>query len=141
MPDGSSVEQYTLQNASGMCCKIITLGGIITEWSILSRENSRVDIVLGFSDLESYLAGHPHFGAITGRVAGRITGGKFSLDGIDYDLEINDPPNHLHGGSNALDKKNWQVSNCLGGKEILGGHGCLVEESTYRRRNDQQGGP
>lgn len=109
MPDGSSVEQYTLQNAAGMYCKIITLGGIITEWSILSRENSRVDIVLGFSDLESYLAGHPHFGAITGRVAGRITGGKFSLDGIDYDLEINDPPNHLHGGSNALDKKIWQV--------------------------------
>jgi aldose 1-epimerase len=107
--DGQNVEIYTLQNSSGMRCKILTLGGIISEWSIISKENRRVDIVLGFSDLESYLADHPFFGAITGRVAGRITGGKFSLDGKDYQLEINDPPNHLHGGSNALDKRIWQV--------------------------------
>lgn len=108
-PCGKSVEKYTLTNASGMHCKILTYGGTITEWSLLSNHGERIDTVLGFSEFNSYLGDHPHFGAIIGRVAGRITNGIFSLNGTEYQLEINDPPNHLHGGSNGLDKKIWQV--------------------------------
>ncbi|MEZ7956007.1 MAG: aldose epimerase family protein [Rubritalea sp.] len=108
-PDGEAVEVFTLQNSAGMRCKILTYGGIISEWSLISNENTRIDVVLGFSELESYLAGHPYFGAITGRVAGRISGGEFYLDGQHYQLAINDPPNHLHGGDVGLDKRVWQV--------------------------------
>lgn len=110
-PCGKSVESYTLTNASGMHCKILTYGGTISEWSLLNKQCKRIDIVLGFSDLKSYLGDHPHFGAIIGRVAGRITNGTFSLQGKEYQLEINDPPNHLHGGSNGLDKKVWHVKS------------------------------
>lgn len=110
-PDGEKVEAYTLQTAAGMRCKILTYGGIISEWSLMSNENTRVDVVLGFSTLEGYLAGHPYFGAIIGRVAGRISGGKFSLNGKEYKLAINDPPNHLHGGIVGLDKRVWKVEH------------------------------
>jgi aldose 1-epimerase len=106
---GKAIEAYTLQNSAGMRCKILTYGGIISEWSLISKENTRIDIVLGFSELDGYLAGHPYFGAITGRVAGRISGGKFSLDGKKYQLAINDPPNHLHGGIVGLDKQVWKA--------------------------------
>jgi aldose 1-epimerase len=109
--EGKAVEAYTLQNSAGMRCKILTYGGIISEWSLISNENTRIDIVLGFSELESYIAGNPYFGAITGRVAGRISGGEFCLDGKTYQLAINDPPNHLHGGIVGLDKRVWQVDH------------------------------
>ncbi|HYV38555.1 MAG TPA: aldose epimerase family protein, partial [Gemmataceae bacterium] len=63
----------------------------------------------GFNNLDQYLAGHPFFGAVVGRVAGRITGGKFTLDGKTYSLAVNEPPNHLHGGIAGFDKKVWIV--------------------------------
>ena len=68
------------------------------------------DVVLGFSGLESYLKGHPYFGAIAGRVAGRITGAQFDHDGSSYRLTDNEPPNHLHGGYRGFDKQLWTAT-------------------------------
>ena len=51
--------------------------------------------------------GHPYFGAIIGRIAGRLTGGRLSLEGQDHQLVCNDEPNHLHGGLTGLDKRIW----------------------------------
>ncbi|MDA3874686.1 MAG: galactose mutarotase [Kiritimatiellae bacterium] len=109
LPDGREVDQYTLTNTNGACCRVITYGGIITELRVPDRKGDVADVVLGHSSLESYLKGHPHFGAITGRVAGRITNGKFTLDGTDYQLVQNNEQNHLHGGVHALDKKLWNA--------------------------------
>lgn len=106
LPGGEPVEQFTLSNA-GLTLKAISLGGIVTELHVPDRGGRTADVVLGLGSLEDYLGSHPWFGAITGRVAGRITAGRFTLDGTDFELELNDPPNHLHGGSEALDKKNW----------------------------------
>lgn len=92
-----------------MRCNIITYGGILTEWSFINKLGTRTDIVLGWDRLDDYLASNTYFGAITGRVAGRISGGHFSLDSKDYHLAINAPPNHLHGGSIGLDKRLWNV--------------------------------
>ncbi len=92
-----------------MRCKIITYGGILTEWSCSNQENTRTDIVLGFDRLDDYLAGHPYFGATTGRVAGRISGARFTLGNAQFNLAVNDPPNHLHGGDLGLDKRLWKV--------------------------------
>ena len=60
--------------------------------------------MLGHDNLKSYLAGHPFFGAIAGRVANRVAKGKFTLDGKEYTLAVNKGPNSLHGGLKGFDK-------------------------------------
>ncbi len=107
LPNGESVEAWTLRGPSGLELEAITYGGIVTRLLVPDREGRMADVVLGFNDLDSYLAGHPYFGAITGRVAGRTTGAQFVLEGKAYELARNDPPNHLHGGIEGFDKKIW----------------------------------
>ncbi|WP_175414696.1 aldose epimerase family protein [Nibricoccus aquaticus] len=109
LPSGEVVDEYTLSNSRGLSAKVITYGGIITELHTLDRAGKSADIVLGFSSLEKYLEGHPYFGCITGRIAGRLTSGKFTLDGKSYSLAINNAPNHLHGGNTGLDKRVWSA--------------------------------
>ena len=103
----------------GLLLKVITYGGIVTQLHVPDRKGRTADVVLGFDNLEQYLAGHPYFGCITGRVAGRLTHGKFSIDGKAYSLAINDPPNHLHGGKNGFDKRVWHAEMLSDGKERL----------------------
>src|SRR4051794_33310876 len=107
LPSGESIDEYTLANGVGSLLKIITYGAIVTELHMPDRHGRNADVVLGFSQLKPYVSGHPYFGCIAGRVAGRLTRGRFSLDGTDYTLAINDPPNHLHGGNVGLDKRVW----------------------------------
>lgn len=107
MPGGGEVNRYTLTNSQGMVLTAIDYGGIITELHVPDREGELRDVVLGLNSLEEYLRGHPFFGAIAGRVAGRITGAAFTLDGVEYRLACNNPPNHLHGGIDGFDKKRW----------------------------------
>jgi aldose 1-epimerase len=107
LPSGETVEAYRLSNATGASMEIITLGGIVTSLRVPDREGQLDDVVLGFNDLAEYAASHPYFGAIAGRVAGRITEGRFRLDGTDYQLAINAPPHHLHGGETGLDRRIW----------------------------------
>lgn len=110
LPGGETVEAWTLKSPGGLELEAITYGGIVTRLLVPDREGHLADVVLGFSDLGSYLAGHPYFGAITGRVAGRITGARFDLEGKTYNLARNDPPNHLHGGLSGFDKKIWTAT-------------------------------
>lgn len=106
-PDNSSVELFTLTNDNGMEIRAISYGAVIQ--SILVPDvNGRVaDITLGCDTLEGYLAGTPHFGAVVGRYANRIAGGRFTLDGRTYQLATNNGPNHLHGGIRGFDRFNW----------------------------------
>jgi aldose 1-epimerase len=108
-PDGIAVELYELTNAAGMKVKIMTYGGIITELHTPDRTGKLGDVVLGFDDLAGYVAGHPYFGAIVGRVANRIARGEFALDGKEYKLAVNNGPNALHGGLNGFDKVVWKA--------------------------------
>ena len=116
LPTGEAVQQFTLANARGFEVSITNFGGIVTAMRVPAREedNGRVDVVLGFDSLESYLEPHPYLGAITGRVAGRITRGQFELDGTRYELAINNPPNHLHGGGMGFDRRLWSVEAACG---------------------------
>jgi aldose 1-epimerase len=132
--DGKEVLLFTLTNANGMKAKIITYGGIITELHVPDREGKLGDVVLGFDDLKSYLAGHPHFGAITGRVANRIAKGTFTLDGKEYQLAKNNGPNTLHGGLKGFDKKVW------GATSFMGEHGVGVR-LTYTSPDGEEGFP
>jgi len=110
LPGGEAVEAWTLKSPGGLELEAITYGGIVTRLLVPDREGHLADVVLGFNDLRSYLAGHPYFGAITGRVAGRIKGAQFDLEGKTYQLARNDPPNHLHGGLSGFDKKIWTAT-------------------------------
>ena len=108
--DGTPVHLYTLTNRNGMTVKITTYGGIVTEIHAPDRTGAVGNVVLGFDNLDKYLAGHPYFGAITGRYANRIAGGKFTLDGQEYTLATNNGPNHLHGGVKGFDKHVWKAT-------------------------------
>lgn len=109
LTDGELVEKYDLTNSAGMSVSVIAYGGIIQSLRVPDRTDMMTDVVLGFGDLDSYVKGHPYFGCITGRVAGRISGGKFRIDGREYSLAINNGPNHLHGGLTGLDKRLWKA--------------------------------
>ena len=107
--EGQAVELHTLTGGSGLVAKISTYGALLTELWTSDRNGSTSDVVLGFDTLDGYLAGHPYFGATTGRVANRIKAGRFTLDGKEYKLATNNGPNHLHGGEKGLDKRVWRV--------------------------------
>ena len=112
--DGKPVEIYTLTNANGLKAKVMTYGAILTELQVPDRQGRLGDVVLGFDNLDSYLAGHPFFGATVGRYANRIAGGKFKLDGKDYKLAVNNGPNSLHGGLKGFDKQVWKAESANG---------------------------
>ena len=108
-PDGQQVDLYTLDNSHGMTAKIMTYGAIVTELHAPDKAGKTANVVLGFNNLDQYLAGHPFFGAIAGRYANRIANGKFTLDGKEYSLFVNNGPNSLHGGKVGFDKAVWKA--------------------------------
>ena len=107
--DGKTVKLFTLTNRKGTVVKVTNYGLIITDIQTADRSGKPGHVVLGFDSLDQYLKGHPFFGAIAGRVANRIAKGKFTLDGKDYTLAINNSPNHLHGGTKGFDKQVWDA--------------------------------
>jgi len=111
LPDGREVTIFTLANDNGMEVDIINYGGIVTAIRIPDKNHQPGDVVLGFDSLEGYLGEHPYFGSIVGRVANRIDSGKFSLEGKEYTLAVNNGPNHLHGGITGFDKVLWTAAS------------------------------
>ena len=100
---------YTLRNESGFEVSIMNYGGAITSLKTPDRNGHLADIVLGFETIDEYVSNPRYFGALIGRHANRIAGGKFSLNGIDYQLPQNNGANHLHGGFRGFDKRDWTV--------------------------------
>jgi aldose 1-epimerase len=108
--DGKEVNLYVLTNAKGWVMKVTNYGAIVTEFHVPDRNGKFGDIVGGYDNLDGYIKKTPYFGATIGRVANRITNGRFQLDGKTYQLSTNDPPNHLHGGKKGWDKVVWDVA-------------------------------
>lgn len=114
MPDGESVFSYELVNKNGMKLKIINLGATLTELKIPLNNGEKVDVVLGFDKLESYLKSFelksaPYFGATVGRFAGRINNGTFVLNNKTTILDKNNNGHSLHGGNNGFSQAIWKV--------------------------------
>lgn len=109
LSDGQAVDIYTLTNDNGMTVKILNYGGIIQSIEVPSASGDKIDVVLGLDSLEDYMQFSPYFGCITGRYANRINGGKFTLDGKQYQLETNNNGHHLHGGYKGFDKALWKA--------------------------------
>ncbi|KAI4347267.1 hypothetical protein L6164_008091 [Bauhinia variegata] len=110
MADQTPKPELLELNNGSMNVIITNLGCTITSLSVPGKDGKLADVVLGFDSVEPYQKGlAPYFGCIVGRVANRIKEGKFTLDGVQYSLPVNKPPNSLHGGHIGFDKKVWQV--------------------------------
>ena len=106
--DGESVDLYTLRNRHGMETKITNYGGIVVSLTAPDRDHKFADVVLGYNDLDSYMnPPFPYFGAIIGRYGNRIAKGRFTLNGVEYKLAVNNGENHLHGGLKGFDRVVW----------------------------------
>jgi aldose 1-epimerase len=109
IPDGDAIELHTLANASGMEVCFLTLGGIIVSVKVPDRDGVLADVTPGYDTLGEYLHDRCYFGALVGRYANRIAGGRFVLDGTTYILAPNDGPNLLHGGAGGFHRVVWNA--------------------------------
>jgi aldose 1-epimerase len=107
--DGTPVSLYTLRNDKGAEAGICNYGGIVVFLKMPDRDGHMGDVVLGYDNLADYLKDSPYFGAMIGRYGNRIAKGKFTLDGKEYTLAINNGPNALHGGLKGFDKVVWEA--------------------------------
>lgn len=134
MPDGRKVEIYTLTNKNGLEAKIINYGGALVSLKVPDRNGKLDDIVLGFDNLDAYLASPPYIGTLIGRYGNRIAKGRFTLNGVEYKLATNNGENHLHGGNVGFDKVLWTI------KPLKVKDGDAVE-LTYFSRDGEEGYP
>jgi aldose 1-epimerase len=132
--EGTPVDLFTLRNRHGVEMKISSYGGIVTSFAVPDRNGSMGDVVLGYDNLAGYLRSTPYFGALIGRCANRIAGGKFRLEGKEYSLAINNGPNALHGGIKGFDKVVWTPKI----RATLDGAGL---ELTYLSKEGEEGYP
>jgi aldose 1-epimerase len=108
LEDGGKVTLFTLTNASGAEAKIINYGAAVVSLKVPDREGKLRDVTLGYDDLASYVKDKDFFGVTVGRYGNRIGAGKFTLDGKEVQLTINNGKNQLHGGPGGFFKKLWK---------------------------------
>jgi aldose 1-epimerase len=134
MSDGTNVEIYTLTNKNGVEAKITRYGGAVVSLKVPDKNGKFEDVVLGFDNLKAYIESPPYIGTIVGRYANRIAKGRFTLNGIEYKLAVNNGENHLHGGIIGFDKVLWKA------KPIKAKNGVAVE-LTYLSKDGEEGYP
>lgn len=103
LADGTAVEEASLA-LGPFEAKVISYGAVIRDLRLNGRS-----LVLGLNTIEDYVAHSPHFGAVPGRYANRIAGGRFKLDGKTYQLTQNENQNHLHGGKPGFSRRVWRI--------------------------------
>lgn len=104
--EGRRVEQFTLRSDTGVEVDILSYGVAVRDWRVPVRKGRR-SVVLGFERFPPYLSDSPYFGSLAGRVANRIGGASFVLDGETYTLPANEGVNSLHGGPEGLGRVLW----------------------------------
>ncbi|GAA4329727.1 aldose epimerase family protein [Flaviaesturariibacter amylovorans] len=107
--EGKEARLYRLSNGKGLHVAITNYGARLVALYTRDRDGAWRDVVLGFDKLQGYLDDGDYHGAIVGRYANRIARGRFSLEGRDYTLAINNAPNHLHGGKKGFNAAVWDV--------------------------------
>lgn len=134
LPDGTTIDIYTLKNRNGMLVEITNYGGAVVTIKAPDRLGRMADIALGYDDPSGYVADTAYFGALIGRYANRIAQGKFTLNGVEYQLARNNDPNHLHGGVKGFNKVVWQA------REVKRSAGPALE-LTYLSKDKEEGYP
>ncbi|MFO6445900.1 aldose epimerase family protein [Erythrobacter sp. NE805] len=109
LPDGRAVEAVTLVSSRGISATILAYGATLQSVIVPGRDGVLADVTLGHATLQEYLAQPQYFGSSVGRVANRIAGGRFILDGQNYQVPCNNGLNALHGGPGGFDKALWTI--------------------------------
>jgi aldose 1-epimerase len=107
---GVEVHQVSL-GGPALRVRILTFGAVIERLEAPDHAGQWANLVLGLDSLEGYVQRSPHFGAVPGRFANRIAGGRFTLDGVEYHLACNNGPNALHGGPTGFGKRIWAIED------------------------------
>ena len=143
---GTDVHRYTLSRPGGLTVRVLDYGGVIQSVEAPDRSGRRADVVLGYPDLDGYVANNQpgasrvFLGALIGRFANRIAGGAFTLDGVLHRVPVNDGKNSLHGGPEGFDTRVWSATPVRDGIRLTlvspagdqGYPGRLAVEVTYR---------
>ena len=134
--NGKEVSLYTLKNNSGMVAQITNFGGRVVALWIPDRNGKFADIVTGYKTFNDYQKSNEmFFGALIGRYGNRIANGKFTLNGINYQLPLNNGKNTLHGGPKGYHNVVWKAhafKNRIGEDAL---------ELTYLSPNGEEGFP
>lgn len=144
--EGEAVRGFVLSNSNGLEARLISYGARLTEFHLPGSNGEMADIVLGFDKLSDYVATNTYFGATCGRYGNRIKSGRFPLDGATVQLDCNEGPNHLHGGKQGFDRRNWQAVANEADNSVtfslvspagdMGFPGTLLISATYRLAED-----
>jgi aldose 1-epimerase len=106
--EGAEIKKLTISNDNGITASFINFGAILASLKAPDRNGRAEEITLGFDTLEGYISDVWFFGSTIGRYANRIAQGRFSLDGVEYQLARNSSPSHLHGGNKGFNKVVWR---------------------------------
>ncbi|MGB3182079.1 MAG: aldose epimerase family protein [Cyclobacteriaceae bacterium] len=134
-PGSEEVKRWTIQFPGRLEATVMSYGATLMDLKVPDREGKLQTIVLGYDRLEDYQQDNRNFGNTIGRFANRIANGKFTLDGTEYTLPVNNGPHTLHGGPNGFDKQIWQIG------EVHTGDDEVRLRFTYHSKDGEQGFP
>ncbi len=133
--NGETVLRYTLRNSNGMIVRVMNWGAIVTEILAPDRHGRLENVILGSGAFEDYRNGFGGSAAVIGRVANRIAGARFELDGKEYRLAANNGPNHIHGGRKGFASVVWA------GSIVAAPEGAVAVRFGYHSRDGEEGYP
>lgn len=107
-PEGEGIILYTMRNSRGSEVQLCNVGASIVGVKFADRDGNIDDVALGYKDAMSYFGDGAASGKSVGRVAGRIARGQMEIEGVEYRLEVNNGPNHLHGGTKGFANRYWE---------------------------------
>uniref|UniRef100_A0A3Q2VKG4 Galactose mutarotase n=1 Tax=Haplochromis burtoni TaxID=8153 RepID=A0A3Q2VKG4_HAPBU len=116
-PGQGTVDLWVVQSPQ-VKVEVLTLGAIVRSVSYRGKDGQMEDVVLGYDNLEGYVSDKRYLGAVVGRVANRIAKGRFVLEGKEYQLDLNNGPNALHGGLRGFNKAIWLATAVEGGVQL-----------------------
>lgn len=128
LTDGRKIERWTMERG-GARVSVITYGAAIQELTVPDQGKRMIDVVTGFDTAGEYEKSRLHFGATIGRCCNRIRGGRFFIGGTGYQLSLNSPPHHIHGGYCGMDRKVWSAET--EGEDLVMTCRCADQEEGY----------
>ena len=132
--EGKTVTAFTLTNANGLKAVVLNFGGVLYSMETPDRDGKLDNISCNLATVAEYQQFRPYFGSLVGRYGNRIARGKFTLDGVEYQVPVNDGVNALHGGLCGFDQRIWDA------EPFMTDNGVGVR-LTYTAKDGEEGYP